>query len=303
MNEADRYIRFDWAIKHMLRDKANFSVLEGLLTVLIGEKITIEEILESESNQNRGDDKFNRVDLKAKNSHGHIIIVEVQLTRQLYYLQRILYGTAKAVTEHISLGEDYDHIKKVYSISILYCTLGQGDDYVYHGKTVFKGLHTGTDLRMDIRTRDAIIPSLPEDVFPEYYIVRVNEFDKNPTSHLDEWMQYLKTGRIREETDAPGLQDARRKLEVMKMSEKERAAYMEHIDDIRFQNDVMQTAYYDGHADGMEKGRTEGRAEGIEIGISQEKQTIAKKLLDMGISPEVISQTTGLSLEEIAILS
>ena len=38
------YIRFDWAIKRILRDKANFGVLEGLMTVLIGDKITIEEI-------------------------------------------------------------------------------------------------------------------------------------------------------------------------------------------------------------------------------------------------------------------
>lgn len=52
--EKERYIRFDWAMKRMLRDKANFAVLEGLLTVLLGEKITIIELLESESNQQIG---------------------------------------------------------------------------------------------------------------------------------------------------------------------------------------------------------------------------------------------------------
>ena len=72
--------------------KANFGVLEGFLTVLLGEKVTILEILESESNQLYVDDKFNRVDIKAKNSKGEIIIVEVQNTRELYYLERILYG-------------------------------------------------------------------------------------------------------------------------------------------------------------------------------------------------------------------
>ncbi len=99
--EKERYIRFDWAMKRMLRDKANFAVLEGLLTVLLGEKITIIELLESESNQLTADDKFNRVDIKAKDSKGEIIIVEVQNTREIYYLERILYGVAKAVTEHI----------------------------------------------------------------------------------------------------------------------------------------------------------------------------------------------------------
>ena len=80
----DRYIRFDWAIKRMLRDKANFAVLEGLLTVLFEDKTQIVEILESEGNQLVETDKFNRVDIKAKNSKGEIILVEVQNTREVY---------------------------------------------------------------------------------------------------------------------------------------------------------------------------------------------------------------------------
>ena len=80
MEQKDKYIRFDWAIKRLLRNKANFGVLEGFLTVLLGEKIQIMEILESEGNQQREDDKFNRVDIKARNSKDEIILVEVQNT-------------------------------------------------------------------------------------------------------------------------------------------------------------------------------------------------------------------------------
>ena len=83
METMDRYIRFDWAIKRLLRQKANFGVLEGLLTVLLNEEVKIVEILESESNQLTADDKFNRVDIKAKNSKGEIIIVEIQNTREM----------------------------------------------------------------------------------------------------------------------------------------------------------------------------------------------------------------------------
>lgn len=83
----DKYVRFDWAMKRMLRDKANFAVLEGLLTVLLEEPIHILEILESEGNQQSEDDKFNRVDIKAKDSKDEIIIVEIQNTRELYYLE------------------------------------------------------------------------------------------------------------------------------------------------------------------------------------------------------------------------
>ena len=53
----NQIIRFDWAMKRLLRNKANFSVLEGLLTTLPGEKIVIQKLLESESNQ---EDKFDK---------------------------------------------------------------------------------------------------------------------------------------------------------------------------------------------------------------------------------------------------
>ena len=49
MNYKDKYIRFDWAIKRLLRNKANFGVLEGLLTVLLGKNIHILDILERTS--------------------------------------------------------------------------------------------------------------------------------------------------------------------------------------------------------------------------------------------------------------
>ena len=59
MNNSNnnQIIRFDWAMKRLLRNKANFSVLEGLLTPLPGEKIVIQKLLESESNQ---EDKFDK---------------------------------------------------------------------------------------------------------------------------------------------------------------------------------------------------------------------------------------------------
>ena len=66
----DKYIRFDWAIKRLLRQKANFGVLEGFLTVFLDEPITIVEILESEGNQSSEDDKFNREDITARNPNG-----------------------------------------------------------------------------------------------------------------------------------------------------------------------------------------------------------------------------------------
>ena len=188
MEVNNKYIRFDWAVKRMLRDKANFAVLEGLITVLTGEVVKIEELLESEGNQETASDKFNRVDIKAKNDKGEIIIVEVQLTRQLYFLQRMLYGVSKAITEHIEIGNKYDKVKKVYSINILYFDLGKGSDYLYHGKTVFTGVHTNDRLEVNTKEADELRMRVPEDIFPEYYIIRVNEFNSVATTPIEEWL-------------------------------------------------------------------------------------------------------------------
>ena len=279
MEVNNKYIRFDWAVKRMLRDKANFAVLEGLITVLTGEVVKIEELLESEGNQESVSDKFNRVDIKAKNVKGEIIIVEVQLTRQLYFLQRMLYGVSKAITEHIDIGQKYDEVKKVYSINILYFDLGRGSDYLYHGKTVFTGVHTNDLLEVNIKEAEELRMRVPQDIFPEYYIIRVNEFNSVATTPIEEWLDYLKNNRIKDDTSTPGLREARQKLLYMTMSDKERRAYDEHMDDIMVQNDVLDTA------------KMEGRAEGIML--------TAKNLKAMGLSVADIIKATGLSEDDI----
>ena len=295
MEVNNKYIRFDWAVKRMLRDKANFAVLEGLITVLTGEVVKIEELLESEGNQESASDKFNRVDIKAKNVKGEIIIVEVQLTRQLYFLQRMLYGVSKAITEHIDIGQKYDEVKKVYSINILYFDLGKGSDYLYHGKTVFTGVHTNDRLEINTKEANELRMRVPEDIFPEYYIIRVNEFNSVATTPIEEWLDYLKNNRIKDDTSTPGLREARQKLLYMTMNDKERQAYDAHMDDIMVQNDMFYTARMEGLAEGRAEGRTEGRAEGRAEGIL----LTAKNLKAMGLSIADIIKATGLSEDDI----
>ena len=56
---SKKLISFDWAIKKLLRNKANFVVLEGFLNELLFDDIKIKNIIESESNQENEDDKYN----------------------------------------------------------------------------------------------------------------------------------------------------------------------------------------------------------------------------------------------------
>ncbi len=141
-------VRFDWAMKKMLRHKSNFDILEGFLSELLSESIKIKKILESESNQETKYDKQNRVDILVENSKEELVIIEIQNNKEYDYFHRILYGASKIITEYITSGQKYAVVKKVISITIAYFDLGQGKDYVYHGTTNFRGIHKGDVLTL-----------------------------------------------------------------------------------------------------------------------------------------------------------
>ena len=322
MTEKSKYVRFDWAIKRILRDKANKEVLEGLITVLLGEPVTITEILESEGNQDAREDKTNRVDVKAKTSQGEYIIVEVQLTKEGDFFQRILFGTAKSITDQIGTGQDYNVIKKIYSINIMYFDFGSGEDYAYHGVTEFTGM-TKKDAVLLPKSENEekyigknIKPvTMPGEVFPEFFLLIVDKFNEVAKTPIEEWMQYLKDAVIRDDTNVPGLQAAREKLAYMSMTDKDRRAYEDYMISVHAAKDAYDTARSDGYKDGWQEGRAEGlekgreeglekgREEGLEKGLEKGREeaiiTNARKMKELGMTTDIIAQVTGLSADEI----
>ena len=303
---SNKYIRFDWAMKRLLRDKANFGVLEGFLTTLLNEEIKINKLLESESNQEDEFDKQNRVDLLAENDKGELFLIEVQNNSEYAYFQRVLFGTSKLVTEYINRGKGYGLIRKIYSINIVYFNLGNGTDVVYHGKTEFRGIHNGELLNLSPFQQQKFNVSTVSELYPEYYILKVNDFNKWSKVPLEQWIYFLNTGNIPSDATAPGLGEAREKLQLVRMSKAELNAYYHHLDNVVILRDNIVTARgegrLEGRLEGRAEGRLEGRAEGRLEGRAEGKLEDAKNLKRLGVSPNIISQATGLSLEEIAKL-
>ncbi|MDR1830054.1 MAG: Rpn family recombination-promoting nuclease/putative transposase [Candidatus Fibromonas sp.] len=298
-----KYIRFDYAAKRLLRQKANFVVLEGLLTVLLKTNVKIHRMLESESNQEHENDKFNRVDMLAELGTGELAIIEVQNSRVNDYFQRILYGTSKLITEYIDLGDDYTKVKKVYSVSIVYFGLGQGEDYAYHGKTEFRGVNKTDDvLRLSQKQQEQFRREFAGDLYPEYFLLRVDDFDNVAKNSLDEWLSFLKTGDIPKDFTAPGLPEARERLREDDMSDEERLRYRSYMESLRNARSMLSASYEDGEARGIEKGKIEGKAEGKIEGKTEGITEVAKNMKSKGISLNIISKVTGLSAEEIEAL-
>ena len=318
---GENYIRFDWAMKRLLRNKANYVVLEGFLSSLLGKKFKIHRFLESESNQEYEYEKYNRAGILAESEDGQFCFIEIQNNREINYYHRIRYGASKAITEYIGLGKPNEAVRKVYSINIVYFELGQGKDYVYHGKTEFVGEHEPHDnLKLSIRQNEKFfgikddnleLRKSPGDLFPEYYILRVNDFDKVATTPLDEWIEFLKTGSISSKATAAGLPEARERLRVDSLSQKDKQAYFRHLEAVRHMKSLFDTSRDEGYQDGLTEGiikgeakgraegRIEGRAEGRAEGRVEEKKEIALNLLAYNTPIDIIAKSTGLSIEEI----
>ncbi len=288
-----KLVRFDWAMKYILRNKANFDVLEGFLSNLLKEQIKVLEILESESNMEAENRKFNRVDLKCKDSQGRQIIIEIQNQREADYLQRILWGTSKAVVEGLQLGSKYREVVKVISISILYHTMRvdekENTDFIYYGTTELVGLHTRKPLVLheSIAKGEKASIVTSRDVFPEYYMIYAEKFQDVINDDIDEWVYFFKYGEIREDFKSPDILLAAKKLDYLMMPEDERRAYDGYMAYLGQELDIIDTD--------KEEGKVEGRTErSIEI---------AKKLLKAGDSIGKVQAVTDLSSEDIEKLA
>jgi predicted transposase/invertase (TIGR01784 family) len=234
-------VRFDWAIKRLLRQKANFAVLEGLLSEILREDVKIKHIAESEGNKETAKDKYNRVDILVQNMKGELLIVEVQVEMEHDYLHRILYGTSKAITEYMKSGDVYGKVKKVYSVSIVYFELGQGKDYVYHGTTFFQGIHQKDTLALSERQKEIYQKTSVSAIFPEYYILKVNNFNGIAKNTLDEWLYFLKHSEVKATFKAKGLKEANEVLNEMNLTPKQRKEYLAYMEVERSNNSFADT--------------------------------------------------------------
>lgn len=280
----NQLVRFDWALKKLLRNKANFEILEGFLSELLKQDVRIEKILESESNKETCDDKYNRVDLLTEIGSREFVLIELQVEGQFDYFHRMLYGSSKLITDYMTSGSDYHQVKKVISVNIVYFDLGQGKDYVYRGITEFTGIHNHDLLQLSLFQKKNL-PELQHAsvIFPEYYILKVNEFNDYACDTLDEWIYFLKNSEIKDEFKAKGIHKASEELDILKLSKEERREYERYIDDKRVAESSIKTSWLEGHDKGVEKGKIQ----------------VALRLIAKGMSAEEAAEVAGVSVEAL----
>ena len=303
----EKHIRFDWAMKRLLRQKANFVVLEGFLSELIKQDVTITEILESAGNKEDENDKYNIVDILVNNTRGELMLIEVQNNKEVDYFHRMNYGQAKLLTEHIWAGDEYEKIKKVFSINIVYFDLGQGEDYVYKGTTNFVGLHKKDTLQLSAEQKEVYPIKEVADIYTTYYLLKVNAFDGVAKDTLDEWIYFLKNSEIKDEFRAKGLAEAKKVMREVNMTPSEKREYERFIKSNRITHGEIFSAKFEGKMETEKelfpiikeerKQKEEERKQKLEA-----LQTISTAVLNLkasGMDNEQIASIVGLSVEEI----
>ena len=287
-----KYIRFDWAMKRLLRNKVNFGVLEGLLTTLLGERITIQKLMENSIEDSQ--DKFSFANMIVTNEKQETFWIEIQNHNEYAYFERTIFDISQCLYNYITSKSNCYKVRKVYSVNIVYFTLGHGTDIVYHGKTEFRGIHNGELLELSPFQKQTFKVNEVSQLYPEYYILKVNDFNRVAKTPLEEWIYYLNTGDVPEGASAPGLEEVKERLKLDRMTKTELDAYYRHLDNIVILRDNIFTE--------REEGRAEGRAEGRIEGERIKQLEIARNLKKLGLNTEAICQATGLSPQEVESL-
>ena len=213
-----------------------------------------------------------------RTTQNELVLVEIQNDPEKDYFQRMIYGVSKLVTEYIKEGEPYGTIKKIFSINIVYFELGQGKDYIYEYKGEFVGMHSGKVLLPTPSQKKTYNIEKVSDIFPKYYLLKINNFDDNAKDTLDEWIYFLKNSEIKTEFKAKGLDEAREKLRYEQLSDQDKQTYNRYQENRRIEISVTETA------------------------IDIERKQIALKAIKEGANNIFISKITGLSIEFVEIL-
>ncbi|BET37169.1 Rpn family recombination-promoting nuclease/putative transposase [Wolbachia pipientis] len=212
-----------------------------------------------------------------------------QLARDKGFEKRAQLYAAKAYSRQLDKSGNYIHLQKVFFIAISNCNLLPEEvDYI------------STHNIRDIKTNGHYLKDL------QFVFIELPKFTKNKVEQLENtterWCFFFKYAEDTTEEDlkkiaaeAPIIKLAYDELNRFNWSEKEFIAYEQEIKRIRDEQAVLAQKLDDA----TQKGRQEGIQIGHEKGRKAEKIEVAKNLLKAGVSIDIITQTTGLSVDYI----
>lgn len=292
-----KIISFDYAIKYLLKNKANYSLVEGFLSALLKangySSVKILALLDTESNKEEYSQKKSIADLIVEDVNHTKYIIEIERQLVHNFVQKSCFNTSRLLVDQVSSGTDYTDIKKIFHISLLYFPVGIGP--IYHGKTMVKEIETGEHLNIEVIDKITRKAYNVIDIFPEYIFISIPQFDDKLERELDEWLYAFKHEEIREDFKSPYMKQLSERLNILKMTSEERNEYFYYMKQVATQKNALDTALDKGKEEGRAEGKIEGKIEGKAEGKAEEKIKLAKNMLREGLTIDIVIKVTGLS--------
>ena len=288
----------DLTFKRIFGTEKNKNILIHFLNDILGfskeNAIQDVEFLSTILNPEIASDKQSIVDVLCKDSHGNRYIAEMQVARDGGFEKRAQLYAAKAYSRQSG---NYIDFKKVFFIAIANCTLFPKEvEYI------------STHNIRDIKTNGHYLKDF------QFVFIELPKFAKSKVEQLENmverWCFFFKYAEETTDEDLmkiakqePVIKLAYDELDKFHWNEKDLAAYEERIMDIYKEENILahklDLASQKGRQEGIQIGEERGREEGRKA----EKIEVARNLLKVGVSIDIITKTTGLTTDEVKNLS
>lgn len=280
----------DIAFKKIFGNDAHKSILIEFLNEMLELNYPIEsvDILNSYQPPKFEGLKNTSLDVKAKDSSEREFIVEMQVAKEAWFLQRAMFYSSKAYSQQLSIGENYHKLKPVIFLGIL-------NFDAFKTKS-----HFSRHLIINKETNEHDLQDL------EWNFIELKKFKKTESelqTVAEKWIYFIQQAtsldHIPENANTPALKLAYNIAEQHQWTTEELAVYDAQEMEIHRSQNVIETARIDGLAAGLAEGLAEGRTEGLAEGELKAKHAIAKGMLVEGLNTEIIAKLTGLTPTEI----
>ena len=263
-------INFDYAIIYLLRDKKDYTIVEGFISALLKtigySEVKILSQLASEGNQEDSKTKRALANLIVQDTNNQKYIVEIERIVHPCSIHKSYFNTSRHLIDSVGQDQDYSQILKIFHISLLFDII---PGTVSYGNPLIQEPDTKEKLTLHITDPTTKRVYVVTDVPAEYIYISVPSFDDRIEKELDEWLYVIKHNEVPKKRHPSYMNSVSERFSMSKMDETERNHYKLYTD--RHQ---LQAA--------IEKGRQE---KGIEI---------AKHMRAMGYQVEDIVKLTGL---------
>ena len=276
--------KIDFVFKKIFGSEENPKILIGFLNAVLKPIIPIVEveIKNTDIEKVHVEDKFSRLDVKAKTSNQEIINIEIQLKNEYNMIQRSLYYWSKLYEEQLGDGDRYDKLCRTVCINIL--------DFKYLKNDRF---HNGYRLK-EIETNEELT-DIEEIHFIEIPKLKKLNSEEEVVDMLEAWVEFLRDPEsevVRKlEMSNSEIREAKDKLYRLSMDEKERELYFLREKSIKDEISALANA--------EEKGIQIGIEQGIKQGIQREKIETVLRLKSLGLNIEQIAKGTCITETEV----